>query len=229
MRATAACDRCVAGVREREEASVRATAACDRCVAGVRARRLAVRVGGVVAVIGLLLAGCSSTPGPTPTHTPVAGGSTPTAPTKSTPPATARYALTKPMCDVADLSALKAVFPKTDKPLLDVPDDCGLGMSSATLTVSVGVEASVWDDTATAKNYLDTGRRLSRTPVTSLPGVGTDAYVVSTADSVEVHSYDGNLDLTVSVDRIRTTDHLPAGLATRLAQVSTATYQRLAS
>jgi hypothetical protein len=93
--------------------------------------------------------------------------------------------------------------------------------------VSFSVNAELLPTEKAAKLYLDTGRRLAKSPATDIGGAGSGAYWTGDDNKVTLVSYHGNLALDITVAVVNDAHRLPAGLPERLARVADGTFARL--
>jgi hypothetical protein len=153
----------------------------------------------------------------------------------STPPTTAAatpagpvYKLPKGLCTAVDEGPLADLFP-TDggQPVADAGGLCATSRSSKQMAVSFSVNAELLPNERAARAYLDTGRRLAKSPPTDIGGAGSGAYWMGDDNQVKLVTYHGNLALDITVAVVNDAHRLPAGLPERLARVADGTFARL--
>jgi hypothetical protein len=138
------------------------------------------------------------------------------------------YVLSGELCKKADQSPLADLYPKEGaNPLVNTERLCITHRTSGEKGIDLTVDAEVLRDEATARLFVETGRRLAKRPYTDVTGAGADAHWSADKDDVKLTSYNGNLVLEVEAS-VNVADGLPPDIVQRLVKVAAGTYQRLA-
>lgn len=137
------------------------------------------------------------------------------------------YALSGDLCKKADQSPLADLYPKENaQPLVNTERLCITHRTSGEKGIDLTVDAEVLRDEATAKAFVETGRRLAQRPYTDVTGAGADAHWSGDQDDVKLTSYNGNMVLEVQAS-VNVADGMPADIVQRLVKVAAGTYERL--
>ncbi|MEH1130093.1 hypothetical protein [Micromonospora sp. CPCC 206061] len=189
------------------------------------------RRGAVVALAAALLGTSAACGSDSDAPKPLAEQTPPPEPTEQATPSAGSgpvYVLSGELCTKADQSPLADLYPKEGaNPLVNTERLCITHRTSGEKGIDLTVDAEVLRDEATARLFVETGRRLAKRPYTDVTGAGTDAHWSGDQDDVKLTSYNGNLVLEVEAS-VNVADGLPPDIVQRLVKVAAGTYQRLA-
>lgn len=178
------------------------------------------------AVAASALASCGgSEPAASPTGSPSAAAQSASAAPAATGPV---YTAPANLCDAVDFSALADILPKDGgRPIADGPGLCGTSRSSSAVTVTLTVDANLFEAPKQAQGAFEGLRREALGPVTDIPGAGTAAAWASDGAKMELFAYHGNLFLVVDAAPLRKGEQLPEGLPERLVRVADSVFDNL--
>lgn len=183
-------------------------------------------------LLSVMVSGCGgSGSGPAASTAPPAGDQPTSVATSASadPTVAAGRTYTHPpsLCQASDLAALTEMYPQVDdKPLADTNKLCATFLSSPSASMSLSVDMDLAANARLGQAFLDTGRRILKSPTHDITGVGSDAYWTGGPQQTKLVTYDGNLVLTIIASGDRK-HPLPTDIAQRLGRVANGTFDRL--